>query len=103
MACSTSSSWTNLLIIMNLLQQWYCKYGSQMDEMDEENKAGLESSISASLPHIRKPPPLSPSSLQNPTAVNRLQARAEGLEASLPGPHRIYLLGKNGASEWVGG
>lgn len=42
-----SSSWTNLLIITNLLQKLYCIHGS---EMDEESRNKLESNISIQSP-----------------------------------------------------
>lgn len=62
--------------------------------MDEENRAGPESNISASLPHIKKPL-LSPSSLQNPMAVNPTgdESRGPGGFTSRP-PQDLPIRGK---------
>lgn len=104
MACSRTSSCTNLLIIINLLQKLYCIHGSQKDEMIEESRSRLEGSLPAQ-PPINEKPLLSSLSFQNPTAVNSKQEteRSSTRRLHSQAPKGLLLVGKNGESKSGGG
>lgn len=91
MACFTSSSWTNPLIIMNPLQKLYRIYGSEMNEMDEESRNRLESNISIQPPINSFPFIISKPLGSEPHIGGRGQRHQK---ISFPGSHRIYLCRK---------